>query len=190
MNRLVVGSDEFGVAIGVEGFFRWDRGTLVVAIDADYGAGTGPRELSNLVAAPGIATDLDLPEIPDESFGAEYLLLSTHGADPRLYDAPSGNGLFAMADFARHRVATNYAEDVRGTGALHAATANSGFEASIPWSELGLAAMQARRLAVWAILIDDDAGATNQSLPPWQDYPEEPGAPLIYDLDATGRPGP
>jgi hypothetical protein len=184
LDTLWLDADRFGLAVGIEGVFEWDHNTLVLVIDRDFGASTGPAQLRGAVTDTNgridsvlAALNVDAPAVA--GFGADLALASFGGADPRLEDLIPDAGLRALHapeglpnDLGWYGAAINFGQDVRTRGVAAPAQPGEGFEAFIPWSRIytGLngAVPPNATIAIAAILVNDDGGFTsNQALPPF-----------------------
>lgn len=195
LDALYVDADDWGLGLGVEGVFSWGTNAVLLWIDVDYGASTGPARLEGAFDdTDGIAdaivsgSSLDAPGIP--GFGADFVVVGFGGSDPRaedLLDTAGLRGLHAPygdpVDLAWYGVATNYGEHVRTEGEAIQPTEGEGYEVEIPWSTLypdyagGVPANA--EVAVFAVIVNDDGGFTsNQALPPFAPGTDNPGRDL------------
>ncbi len=194
LNGLKVDADAFGLALGVQGVFEWDHNALVVLIDVDYGAGTGPAKLYGALSdrkgvADSVLSALNLDAPMSGGFGADLALISVGANDARdedLIDVAGLRGLrppYGAADnLAWLRVSTNFGQHVRTRTAI-APVPGEGYEAFIPWSTLyptlGGRVPTSAQLAVAVVLVNDDGGYTsNQALPSFRAGMGNPGRVL------------
>lgn len=211
LDKLLVDADTDGLSLGIEGLWEWNRNALVLLLDVDFGAGTGPARLAGaLNDANGVADalvsglSLDAPAV--SGFGADFALVSWGGTDARIEDMVPGAGLRGLrepygnaSDFGWFPVATNFGEAVRTVqGAPSPVRPMEGYEAFINWSVLfpslnGKVPANAT-IAVSAVLVNDDGGYTsNQVLPPFPPDTPNPGRTvtplpglLIFRIDTNG----
>lgn len=195
LDALWVDADERGLSVGVEGLFEWGQNALVVLLDADLGAGTGPSTLRDAVAdgrgvVDGIVSSLSVTDPGVPGWGVDFALASYGGSDPRVEDRWDHAGLRGLHppvgqpdDLWWYGVATNFGEGVRTRGDPAppvAAVAGEGWEARVSWTDLypdlGGAVPPGATLGIAAILVNTDGGYTsNQALPAFPDGTENPG---------------
>ncbi len=194
LDALKVDADAFGLELGVQGLFEWDKNALIVLIDVDFGAGTGPAKLQGALTdvtgkADALLSALNLDAPMSGGFGADLALVSFGGADAREEDLLEVAGLRGLRppygqpnNLAWIKVSTNFGQDVR-VRAARAAVPGEGYEAFIPWSALypSLAGKVPPNalVAVAVVLVNDDGGYTsNQALPPFLANAANPGRTL------------
>lgn len=195
LDALWLDADDRGLSIGVEGLFEWAHNALVVLVDTDLGADTGPARLSGALrdqrgVADAILSALALDDPGVDGFGADFALVAMGGTDPRVEDLLDRAGLRGLhapvgdeGDLWWYGVATNFGEGVRTRGSPDdpvAAVGAEGWETWISWQtlypDLAGAVPDGATLAIAAILVNDDGGYTsNQSLPPFPAGTDNPG---------------
>jgi alkaline phosphatase len=182
LDALHLAADEHGLALGVAGLFEQDHNAVVVLIDVDFGAATGPARLRGALTdtngiADAILSSLNLDAPATAGFGAD-LAIVTHGAqDPWLEQTVTAAGLRGLRapygaanNLGWFGLAMNFGDDTKSITSPappKTALANRGFEAHIPWEQLYPAGKPATpRLAISVVLVNDDGGYTsNQALP-------------------------
>lgn len=194
LSRLTLSNDEEGLAIGVEGLYRWDQGSTLLLIDIDYGLATGLRTLDSLNDSEGEAdiflSNLRLPAPADNGFGADLAFLTTRGLEPKNTQILAKAGLRGLRPpygesnaLGAIKVATNFSDYARSSGEITQVAESRGLELYIRWSELypgQNAPPPGAKIAVWAIQINEDGSASNQSLPPWpSSYQDRAPVPLV-----------
>jgi hypothetical protein len=213
LDAMWLDADEAGLAIGIEGVFKWQRNTVVVLVDVDFGAATGFDGLvGNLSDHDGRIDDtlanvaLTASSIP--GFGADFALAAFGGIEARREDLLADAGLRGLHppvgqpfDLAWLATGIDFGEGVRiPQGTTGVAVPGEGFEAYVPWSvlfpALGGGVPPGTRIAVVAVLANDDGThLSNQSLPPLPPGAIEPGANAMalpgviefpVDLDEDG----
>jgi hypothetical protein len=192
---LWVDADDRGLSVGVEGLFEWENNTLVVLVDTDLGASTGPASPSGAFAdergvVDGILSSLSLDAPDVQGWGVDFALASFGGSDPRVEDRWDHAGLRGLHppvgqpdDLWWYGVATNFGEGVRTRGDPSppvAAVAGEGWEARVAWGDLypglGGGVPAGATLGITAILVNSDGGYTsNQALPAFAPGTENPG---------------
>jgi alkaline phosphatase len=217
LDGLRVSADELGLWVGLDGVFEYGENTVLILLDMDYGAGTGVGvdgiELSDTIGtldtvwtttklAPGIS-GLGF----DAGIGAmwaEEVTLETVGTESTGFRGFYGDfgtpediwWLESVVSFDDGNVA-DYApagDGVAKDADITGATLN-GLEAWVPWWSIfpnGLPASQ--RIAVAAVLVNDDGSKiSNQVLPP-QSVEEGVGegtlsieSVVVMELDGLGR---
>ncbi len=190
LDRLWIDADRDGFAIGVEGLFKWSENTVVLLVDVDYGASTGPARLQGaLTDTNGVADDilssLSLDAPMTAGFGADFAIVSHGGLESRNEDLLTGAGLRALSppnNLGWLTSSINFGENVRTT-TMSAAVPGEGLEAYVPWSRFYPSLMGrvpvGATIAVAAILVNDDGGHTsNQALPPFLANTMNPGRVL------------
>jgi hypothetical protein len=196
LDALHLDADERGLAIGLEGIFERGRNAVVVLLDVDLGAGTGPARLAGALSdrqgrADGILSSLslDAPAVP--GFGADLAIVVWGGADPMLEDRADAAGLRGLRwpygapdDLHWLGVAVAFADDVRGGDSPLAPIPGRGLELFVPWRALypehDGAVPPGATLGLAAVLVNDDGGYTsNQALPPFAPTATNPGRELV-----------
>jgi alkaline phosphatase len=195
LDALWIDADERGLSVGVEGLFEWGQNALVVLLDTDLGAGTGPSTLADAVAdergvVDGIVSSLALADPGVAGWGVDFALASFGGSDPRVEDHWDHAGLRGLHppvgqpdDLWWYGVATNFGEGVRTRADPTppvAAVAGEGWEARVAWTDLypdlAGAVPPGATLGIAAILVNTDGGYTsNQALPAFPAGTENPG---------------
>ncbi len=179
LTRLTLSASKRGIGIGLEGLYRWDQGAVVLLIDVDYGMGTGPRSLigidDNNSGANTFLSRIQLPVPSDNNFGTDMVFISQHGLST-VYSA-SSVGLRGLRppygapdDLQSILAASNFSDNARSFGETSTVESSRGLELFIRWQELypgRTTAPPDGAVAVWAVQVNEDGGATNQSLPPW-----------------------
>lgn len=213
LDSLRVAADDRGLAIGVEGLFEWSKNAVVLLIDADLGAGTGPSRMDGALAdengrIDAILTGLGLDAPPLAGFGVDLAVVTWGGVDARtgekLPDAGLRgiHGLYGEADnLWWYDVATNFGDGVRtlgGPAPPAAAVPGEGWEVHVPWERLfpgrDGGVPPGATIGIAAVLVNDDGGYTsNQALPPFAAGTANPGRTLValpgvvsYVVDADG----
>ncbi len=182
-------ANEASLAIGVEGLFESTDNAIVVLVDVDPGAGTGPARLVEAISdelgvADRILSQLNLAAPAVEGFGADFAVVSFATSDPELGELLDGGGLRGLrppfgeaSDLHWLPAALNFDEAVRVVDGPIEPTAARGFEVHIPLAELypeGLPPGAAVTLA--AVLFNGDGGfMANQALPPFPAGTANPG---------------
>jgi alkaline phosphatase len=210
LDALLLDADQYGLAIGIEGLVEWDKNALIILLDIDYGASTGPARIFGAFTdrngrVDSILSSLKLEDPDITGFGADFALVSWGGADPRIDELSTDAGLRGLrAPFGRtddlgwYSAAINFGEGVR-TRAATMPLANEGFEGFIPWATLypdfGGRVPANATIAIAAILVND-AGTylSNQALPPFDaSVTTNPGSALtkppglaVFVVDADG----
>jgi alkaline phosphatase len=203
LDALYLDATDDGLYLGVEGVFQWDANAVELWIDVDFGAATGPAGLAGALADGTGSIDAVIahssvaaPAVP--GFGVDLVLVSAGGADPHVEELHDDAGLRgvrapygAAADLGWLGAAINFGA-VRTAGAPLAATPAQGMEVFVPWSALyPTGRPPGARIAVAAVLVNDDGGYTsNQALPPFDAGSANPGRTLtalpgvaVYDID-------
>jgi alkaline phosphatase len=182
LDALRVAADDDVLAIGIDGVFERGHNALVVLIDVDFGASTGPARMRGALTdlngtADGILSSLNLDAPMTAGFGVDLALVAHGAEDPWREQTVTEAGLRGLRapygqanNLGWYGVATNFGD---GTKSLASPTpavtpiAGRGYEAQIAWKQLypnGRPAMP--RLAIAAVLVNDDGGYTsNQALP-------------------------
>jgi alkaline phosphatase len=196
LDGLAVDATPAGLQVGIEGLFQWDANAVVLLIDADLGAATGPAQLRGAVSdqtgrVDAILSALAVDAPPVSGFGADFALVLWGGADPRVEDLLADGGLRGLtapvgdpADLWWYGAAVNYGEGVRVRGGAAAAVPGEGLEALIPWTALyptlGGGVPPGATVGIAALLVNDDGGYTsNQALPPFAADTANPGRTAV-----------
>ncbi len=166
----------------------------MVLIDIDYGTATGLRTLDPLNDADGSAdillSSLRLPALEDNGFGADLAFITTRGIEPKNTQILKTAGLRGLhppygdsSDLGAIKIAANFSDYARSLGENTEVVESRGLELYIRWQELypGQERPPANaKIAIWALQLNEDGTATNQSLPPWPDsYQQRGPAPLV-----------
>jgi alkaline phosphatase len=186
LDALWLDADAHGLAIGVEGLFEWDHNAIVVLVDLDYGAGTGPARLAGALTDQAgridailAASPLDSPRIP--GFGADVAIVAHGGADPHLEELVADAGVRGLrpplglpGDLGWFGAAINFGDGARTRAGSPPLTVPDelGWEAHVPWATLypllAGAVPSGATVAVAVVLVNDDGGyLSNQALPPF-----------------------
>ena len=184
LSALRVAADENGLAVGVEGVFERGKNALVILVDVDYGASTGPARMRGALSdgsgvADGILSSLNLDAPATAGFGVDLAIVSHGAEDPMLEQTIGEGGIrgvrapYGYSDnLGWYGVAMSFDEEVKAKPSpapARAVVPGRGFEAHLAWRQLypdGKPAMP--KLAIAAILVNDDGGYTsNQTLPPF-----------------------
>jgi alkaline phosphatase len=198
LDALYLDADARGLSIGIEGVFEWDENAVVVLLDVDHGGGTGAASMLDAAddvshPADTVVSGLNLLAPSDPDFGADLVLVSVGGADPKIEQLKGDGGLRGLrapygsaTDLGWFHTAINY-EGVRGHSVPTPGIERGGFEAFIAWSELfpalGGSVPPGTTIAIAAVLVNSDGGYTsNQALPP---FPE----PIEAGRDPIALPG-
>lgn len=184
LEALRVAADEHGLAIGVEGVFERGKNALVILVDVDYGAATGPARMRGALAdgsgvADGILSSLNLDAPAAAGFGVDLAIVSHGAEDPMLEQTVGEGGLRGVrapygvaGNLGWYGVAMAFDEDTKARPSPappRARRAGRGFEAHLAWHQLYPGGKPAApTLAIAAVLVNDDGGYTsNQALPPF-----------------------
>ena len=198
LDTLLLDVDPHALSIGVVGRFESGHNAVVVLIDVDPGAGTGPAALRGSVTDGVGAADALLARSPlgapaVDGFGADLAVVIAGGVSPRLEELRADGGLRGLHDrFGRlddlawrpvasavHELARTSAFDVPVGAPL------TGLELQVPLAELYPERADAltpvppgAAIAVAVVLVNDDGGfLSNQALPPFPaETVENPGA--------------
>ncbi len=194
LTRLTLAADARGLGIGLEGLYRWDRGSTVILIDIDYGLATGLRTLDPLHDTEGaediFLSNLKLPALEDNGFGADIAFVTTRGQEPKIDQILPSAGLRGLrapygeeGSLGAMHAASNFADLVRSSGEATEVIESRGLEVFIRWEELYPGRQSApanAQIAVWAVQLNEDGSASNQSLPPWPSVRQDRApAPLV-----------
>jgi hypothetical protein len=199
LDALWVDADERGLAVGIEGRFEFGSNAVVVLIDVDYGAGTGPASMHGAVSdsegfLDSLIGGLSVTAPPAPGFGVDYVFVAHGGYEAwadALNDQTGLRRLEDLTDLSWSQAAATFGEGVRGD---RPPGEHAGLEAFIPWDTLYAEPPTAPTLALAAVLVNDDGGYTsNQALPPFAPMLESPGrdpVPLpgvvVFQPDADG----
>jgi alkaline phosphatase len=182
LDALHLGADDDALAIGVAGVFEKAHNAVVVLIDVDFGASTGPARMRDAISdingvADGIVASLNLDAPITAGFGVDLVLVSHGAEDPMLEQTVTEAGLRGLrAPYGQPNnlgwfgAAMNFGDDTKSLASPAlplAPIAGRGFEAQIPWERLyPNGRPPGARLAIAAVLVNDDGGYTsNQALP-------------------------
>ncbi len=195
------------LAIGVAGLFETTQNAVVVLLDIDPGAGTGPARLAGALADEGGRADtlisaLNLDAPPVEGFGADFAIVCRHAGDPRLGDLRDDAGLRGLRppfgeadDFGWGVAAINFDEGARVRVGPQAPVPGFGFEVHVPLAELYPDGLQPGASVTMAALLVNSTGdfTSNQALPPFLSGRGNPGDALTavpglvhFTLDTDG----
>jgi alkaline phosphatase len=204
LDALWLDATDEGLFIGIEGLFGWAGSAVEVWIDVDPLAGTGlPALAGRLTDATG-AADLMLAASqlgpPASPFGADAVLVSIGGADPKLDELRDDGGLRGLAppfgqphELGWLPVAINFGA-TRSRMAPIARVPGQGLEAFIPWRALyldGVLPVGARVRLIAMLVNATGERASNQFLPPLEGTainsgasPVSPSGVIEYLIDA------
>ena len=212
LEELKVDADPAGLAVGVEGLFQWEENAIVLLIDVDFGAGTGPASLLNALddndgRVDGILSSMNLEAPLTPGFGADLAAVSWGGTTARAEDLLTDAGLRGLRppygapnNLAWYAITTNFGEAVR-VREPESLTPGEGWELRVPWDRLfpNGQVPPGALIGLSAVLVNDDGGFTsNQALPPFAQGTDNPGRTpialpgiVVFDPDANddGRPG-
>jgi alkaline phosphatase len=192
LDALHVAADDNALALGIAGVFEQGHNAVVVLIDVDFGAGTGPARMRGALTdttgtADAILTALNVDAPQTAGFGVD-LALVVHGAeDPWIEQTIDAAGLRGLrppygepGNLGWFGVATNFGDDTKSLASPappRTPIANRGWEVHIPWERLYPDGRPATaQLAIAAVLVNDDGGYTsNQALPPFPANTVNPG---------------
>ena len=192
LDALHVAADPNALAIGVAGVFEKGRNAVVVLIDVDFGAATGPARMRGALTdtngvADSILSSLNLDAPATAGFGVDLALVAHGAEDPWIEQTVTEAGLRGLRapygaanNLGWFGVATNFGDDTKSLAAPAppiAPVANRGWEVHIPWERLYPNGRPATaQLAIAAVLVNDDGGYTsNQALPPFPPNTVNPG---------------
>jgi hypothetical protein len=209
LDGLRVDADAYGLGIGVEGIYEWDKNAIVVLVDVDYGPATGATAISGafddrIGVVDTLISNLNIDATPT-GFGAELALVSHGGQDPHEEDRWDEAGLRGLvppygeaSNFGWHGAAINFADRTRSRQELLVPLAQNGFESYLRWTTLfpnqAAGIPQGARLALTVLLVNSDGSYhSNQLLPPFASDYNDPGesslqipAVVVIELDADG----
>lgn len=209
LDDLRLAAHPHGLGVGITGVFERGHNAIVVLVDVDFGASTGPAKLAGAITdtdgrADAILSALSLDAPPVAGFGADVALVAWGAQDPRLDELVADAGVRGLrapygtaSNLGWFAIASNFGD---GTKTLAGApptapVAQRGWEAHVPWSTLYPSGLPAgATLAVAAILVNDDGGFTsNQALPPFPAGTANPGRTLtplpgivVFTVDSNG----
>lgn len=210
LDALHLAADERGLAIGVAGVFEQDHNAVVVLIDVDFGASTGPARLRGALTdtdgiADAILSALSLDEPATAGFGADVALVAHGAQDPWIEQTVTEAGLRGLrapygqaSNLGWFGVATNFGDGTKSLASPAppvAPDASRGWEVHVPWERLYPDGRPAgARLAIAAVLVNDDGGYTsNQALPPFPADTANPGRTptalpgiVVFTIDGDG----
>ncbi len=200
LGALRVAQDEHGVLLGVDGVFEWDRNALVLLVDVDLGAGTGPAALRDVITDRGtrvarIAGGLPLEAPAVAGFGADWIGVAFGGFSPHHeapYDEAGLGGLrppFGRPDaIGWQTLWSAFGEGVRGRVAAMPAP-GQGWEVFLPWDQLyGGPAPADAVLGVAILLVDSGGGLSSQALPPFDPAAPPLALPGVVRIPRGGAP--
>ena len=196
LDALWLDADDRGLSVGVEGLFEWGHNALVVLLDTDLGAGTGPSSMVGALhddtgVADQILSSLALQAPATRGWGVDFAIVSQGGTDPRVEDLWDRGGLRGLhppvglpTDLGWFGVATNFGDDVRTDGfpaSPVVAVLGEGWEARIDWSLLypGRSGRvpEGATIGIAVVMVDDEGDYTsNQALPPFAADAQNPGS--------------
>ncbi|MCB9745517.1 MAG: alkaline phosphatase [Alphaproteobacteria bacterium] len=208
LDGLYLDADAFGLSIGLEGLFEWDRNAAVVLLDVDPGEGTGLSALDGALSDTSGAVDTLLGGLPLDAasvggFRADLAAVSLGGQEVDLYGRSDVAGVRVIgqdpSDLFWMNGTINFGEAVRVDAAALSAVSGEGMELLLPWEALypdlfGAVPANAR-VRVVALLTSEDAYLSNQFLPALADGEDNPGealtalpgyAEIVVDSDGDG----
>lgn len=209
LDALHLAADEHGLAIGVAGVFEQQHNAVVVLVDVDFGASTGPARLRGALTdtngtADSILSSLNLDAPATAGFGADLALVTYGAMDPMLENTVTDAGLRGLRppygqanDLGWFGVAMNFGDDTKSLAAPappQAPNAQRGLEAHIAWEQLYPNGKPATpRIAIAVVLVNDDGGYTsNQALPAFPANTANPARVptalpgiVVVDVDAS-----
>jgi alkaline phosphatase len=195
LDDLRLGADAHGLAIGVGGVFEIGKNAVVILVDVDFGAGTGPARLDGALddqtgRIDAILSNLSLDDPGVAGFGADVAIATWGAEDPWIEQTVANAGLRGLRppygqpdNLGWFGVATNFRPGAKAQPAPAPPTAaitGAGFEAHVPWSTLYPPGVPVgATLAIAVVLVNDDGGYTsNQALPPFPAGTSNPGRTL------------
>ena len=211
LDALWLDADDRFLAIGLEGLFQRGQNSVVVLIDVDLGAGSGPAAMrgalsDNAGRADRILTALSVVAPPVSGFGVDFAAVAWGGVLARDEDLSADTGLRGVrppygepGNLGWYAVPANFGEGVRTrAGQPGAPVVGEGLEIFIPWRTLyppsGGLVPSGATLGIAVVLVNDDGGFTsNQALPPFGAGTENPGRTAValpgvvrFEVDADG----
>jgi alkaline phosphatase len=210
LDALHLAADERGLAIGIAGVFESGHNAVVVLLDVDFGASTGPAKLRGALddttgAADALLSALNLDAPLTAGFGVDLALVSIGAQDPMLEHVLADAGMRGLrapygsaTNLGWYGVATNFGDDITARPSPAppvAPIAGRGWEVHVPWRHLYPSGRPAgARLAIAAVLVNDDGGYTsNQALPPFSPGTANPGRTptrlpgiVVFTVDGDG----
>lgn len=182
LESLKVDVDSRGLAVGVEGLFEQHNSALVILIDADFGTGTGLKDLTEALhdtdgAADRLLSALKLDGSGIEGFGADFAIVEIGGTNSKLDTSKDRSGARAffppggsLESLGWLGAAVNFGPLAAEPEAGASFPPPMGMEAFVPWDRFypGLAGTVPRgaRLAMAAFLMSVDGSVIyNQALP-------------------------
>jgi alkaline phosphatase len=189
LDALRLDADPHALLIGIDGLFQWQENAVVILLDVDPGAGTGPAALRGAlddrdgrIDAILSALPLDAPALP--GFGADLAVVVWGGSEPPLEEAWGDAGLRGLRppfgnpdDLGWSGVAVAFAGSALSGEDGASMTPGRGLELRVPWAELFPGGVpDGARLGVAAVLVSGDGSyLSNQALPPFPAGTGNPG---------------
>jgi alkaline phosphatase len=216
LDALHLAADDRALAIGVAGVFERGQNAVVVLLDVDFGASTGPARLEGALTdttgrIDGIlaASSLDAPTVA--GFGIDLAIAAWGGEDPWIEQTIADAGLRGLrapygqpGDLGWYGIASNFGDGIKTDPEPAPPTVpipGRGWEVHVPWATLYPDGIPAgATLAIAAVLVNDDGGYTsNQALPSFPPGTANPGRVITAlpgvvvftaDADGDGAPDP
>ena len=193
LDALRLGADRHALTIGIDGLFEWDENAVVLLIDVDPGAATGPADLRGALSdrrgrIDAILGALAVDASGIDGFGADLAVVVWGGSEPPLEERWGDAGVRGLRppfgrpdDLGWHGVAVAFAEGARAGRGGGTAEPGRGLELRIEWDTLFPDGIPSgARIALAALLVNDDGRyLSNQVLPPLAAGSENPGTDTL-----------
>ncbi|MBI5511042.1 MAG: alkaline phosphatase [Deltaproteobacteria bacterium] len=195
LDALYVDADRYGLAAGVSGLFEWGKNAVVILIDRDFGAGTGPAALAGALfdhdgQIDNLLANLRLLDSGIPGFGIDAALVVFGGMETHLEELRDDVGLRGVAppvgdpsNFTWLPAVVNFGDEVRVANGPAAPRARRGLEIAVPWSSLyaqGDAVPPGAVVGIAVLLVNDDGTyLANQTLPSFVAGTPGPGAAAV-----------
>ncbi len=213
LDALHLDADRYGLSIGISGLFQRGDDAVVILIDADFGAATGPATLPGPLSdfdgtADTVLSSLAVDGSAIGGFGADLAVVVVGGADPHREQMWTNAGLRGLhppygspSNLTWYGIPINFGDGVRPTDGAIAPQPFVGLETQVPWQDLypDLAGQvpEGAVIAVAALLVDGSGAPSNQALPGFAaSSPASPVAlpgvvtfPIDSDRDGIGDGG-
>ena len=199
LRALHVAADDHGLGVGVEGVFEWDTKAIMLLIDVDLSAGTGPAglrgalrdrkgRLDRLITRTGAAA------ASVAGFGIDFVAASWGGANPVHLQDYDGVGLRGLRDpfghtggLGHYYLPSAYADGTR-IRAPSEPQPERGWEVHMPWTTLyPKGRPDGAVIGLYAILVDNNGGPPLQALPPLSPTTQQPGV-VRFEVGTGARP--
>jgi alkaline phosphatase len=209
LDALRLDADRHALTIGIDGLFEWDGNAVVLLIDVDPGAGTGPADLRGALSdrrgrIDAILGALAVDASGIDGFGADLALAVWGGSEPPLEERWGDAGVRGLRppfgrpdDLGWHGVAVAFADGARTGRGGGAVEPGRGLELRIEWKTLYPDGIPpGARIALAALLVNDDGSyLSNQVLPPLAPGSENPGTdtlvlPGVVEWEVDGDTAP